>query len=45
MKGEQANASETMDMPAHEKTYSNFIGFLRILKSRVRRLGLRWEFE
>ena len=30
MKGEQTNAGETMDMPAHEKTYKNFIGFVKL---------------
>jgi hypothetical protein len=25
----QANANEAMDMPAHEKTYKNFTGFVK----------------
>ncbi len=28
MDKDQTNASEAMDMPAHEKTYKNFTGFV-----------------
>jgi hypothetical protein len=28
MDKDQANVSESMDMPAHEKTYKNFTGFV-----------------
>ena len=28
MDKDQANANEAMDMPAHEKTYKNFTGFV-----------------
>jgi hypothetical protein len=30
MERDQANANEAMDMPAHEKTYKNFTGFVKI---------------
>jgi hypothetical protein len=30
MDRDQANANEAMDMPAHEKTYKNFTGFVKI---------------
>jgi hypothetical protein len=29
MDREQANRNEAMDMPAHEKTYKNFTGFVK----------------
>ncbi len=29
MERDQANANEPMDMPAHEKTYKNFTGFVK----------------
>ena len=28
MDKDQSNANESMDMPAHEKTYKNFTGFV-----------------
>ncbi len=29
MDKDQANATEAMDMPAHEKTYQNFTAFIK----------------